>query len=288
GLYFGTEVRPVMDLDHWELFQWTLREIRAAVPGRDPAPPRFASERSALPRLVAWYRLRYAEVAADTGYTEAADRAFGEASEILLRAGDPSARSAVMWAWAAKLDAHQETGRARKLLEESALENHHNGGSLSEAFSQVILAYRADREGDLAAAERSWLAALNIEEKLIPEGLEVGRVLGNLGYLALWRGDLAAAQERLNRSEAIQRRLSSSTYEYAGIVTNLALLAENLGDWERAERLHRQALALYAELAPESQAYAGSLMNLAMTLTMRGELAAAEDLLRQSVEMFDK
>ncbi|HEX4963496.1 MAG TPA: CHAT domain-containing protein [Thermoanaerobaculia bacterium] len=285
SLYLGLQARPVMDLDHWERYYGLLGKIQD-----EKQPPDFVDAVPASsPRLAAWYRLRYAEAAASAGCMEAADRAFEEAAEILARASDPSAQAELLRTWAGQLVEHEETARALGLDGEAlALERQREGGSLAGAFTHVSLAYFSDREGDLARAEREWLAALALEEKLVPEGLEVAVALNMLGYLTLWRGDAATAQERLKRSEAIQLPIATNTYLYASTLTKLALVAQNLGDLERAEALQRQALALNEKLVPGSLDHGGALMNLATTLLMRGELASAEDVLRQSMELFDK
>ena len=288
GLVLGLQVRPVMDSDPWERYERALREVGEAVPGKDP-PPTIPTGPTGSPRLAAWYRLRYAEIAGSAGFSEAADRAFGEACEILLRASDPSAQAAVLRRWGEQLTARQETDRARELFKEAlALERQREGAGLSVAYTLGHLAYLSDVEEDLPASEQAWLERLAILEKLAPESMEVARTLDFLGYLALWRGDTAAAQERLSRAEAIQRPVAADTPYYAGTLNKLALLAQELGDLERTETLQRQVLALNAQLSPGSQDHAGSLMNLAITLMLRGELAAAEDILRQSLELFDK
>jgi CHAT domain-containing protein/Flp pilus assembly protein TadD len=291
GLVLGLEARPAMDLDQWAHYQRALCEIGTAgfVEEPPPARPAGGSTPAAGPRLAAWYRLRWAATAASAGHTDAADREFREASEILLRAPDPSARAAVLWAWAGQLINRRDHARARELLEEALeLVRRRDGFEYSVAFTLGYLAYVADVEGDLAASERIWLERLAVLEKLAPESMEAARTLDFLGYLALWRGDTAAAQERLVRSEAIQRPIASGTLHYAATLNKLALLAENLGDLERAEALQRQVLTLNEQLVPGSQDHGGSLMNLAMTLILRGEFALAEDLLRQSVELMGK
>jgi CHAT domain-containing protein/Flp pilus assembly protein TadD len=291
SLFLGLEARPIMDLDHWERYHQALRDLGASVPEREPLLASLAAEAvpAGSPRLAAWYRVRYATAAAAAGYSEAADRLFAEASELLLRASDPSARAEVLLGWAEQLSARRDFNRARGLWEPAlSLERQRDGAALSVAFTLGLLAFHLDAEGDLAASERTWLQRLEILEPLVPEGLEIAKTLDNLGYLALWRGDTTTAQERLNRAEAIERPIATDTILYAGTLTKLALLADRLGDLERAAALHRHALALNAQLSPGSRDHGGSLMNLAIILILRGELATAEDLLRQSVEMFDK
>jgi tetratricopeptide (TPR) repeat protein len=288
SLEHGFQVRPMMDLVPRE---HARHKVCAAVAAQEPPSPNLICESvpTGTPRRAACHRLHSAGIAVSVGDPKAADQAFEEAYEILLRASDPSARAHVLRAWAGYLIARRETARARELLGEAlALERQRDGAGLSVAYTIGFLAYLADVEGDLASAERAWLERLTLLGKLVPEGLEVARALDWLGYLALWRGDTATAQERLSRSEAIQRLISINSLLYAATLTKLALVAQNLGDLERAEALQRQVLALNEQLVPGSQDHGGSLMNLAMTLSMRGELALAEDLLRRSVGLIDK
>lgn len=284
----GLQVRPVMDLDQWERYNRILREVGASAPGEDPPPPSSAVEAvpADLPRLTGWYRLRYAEVAGSAGHTEAADRAFREASEVLLQARDSSARATVLRAWADQLRERRENARAREMYGAAlALERDREGAELSVAYTLGRLARLSELEGDLAATERTWLEVLALQERVVPESLEVARTLKILGYVS---GSSATALERLNRSEAIQRSIATTTLDYAATLNNLALVAQDLGDLERAEALQRQVLALNEQLAPGTRDHGGSLMNLAITLIMRGELASAEDFLRQSVVLIDK
>ena len=269
GLIHGLFTRPVRDL---------------------PDSPGLAckADPASSPRRAAWYCLRYAWLAVSAGDLETSDRASRVASEILLRASDPSARAEVLRDWAGQLGALRKTDRARELLEEAlALERQREGAGLAVSYTLGYLAYHSVVQGDFQAAERFWLQSLEILEKLVPEGREVVLALDYLGYLVLWRGDSDKAQEYLNRAEAIQRSISTNSLRYAAILTKLALVAQYFGDLERAEALQRQALALNEQLVPGSQDHGGSLMNLAMTLFLRGELAPAEDLLRQSAELID-
>lgn len=289
---FTVHYRPVVGWDRWEPYDKALRELRASAAGQNsplpnPGEALPANSPPNSPRLAAWYLWNYANVVS-AGYPEAADRAFGEASEILLRASDPSARAAVLRGWAGNLAGRRETARARELYGVALALERQRGAGLSAALTLDFLARLSDGEGDLLAAERTWLEVLALQEKLAPESLEVARTLDALGYLALWRGDTATAQERLNRAEAIHRPIATTTPLYAATLNNLALVALKLGDLERAEALQRQVLALQQKWEPGSINHGGSLMNLATTLMMRGELASAEDLLRQSVELMDK
>lgn len=268
----------------------TYRSIGSLVLGLQVRPPGPDGEAGSTdsPRQAAWDHLRQAEAAVSADDAQAADRAFGEASEILLRASDVPARAMVLRRWAEQLVARRETARARELLGEAlALEQQREGAGLSVAYTLGILAHLCDVEGDLPAAERAWLERLELLEKLAPGSLEIARTLNLLSYLALWRGDTITTEERLNRSAAIQRS-TGTTPLYAETLNNMALLAETLGDLERAEVLQRQVVALQEQLAPGSQEHGGVLMNLAVTLIQRGELASAEDLLRQSAELIDK
>jgi hypothetical protein len=154
-----------------QALSWTYRSTGSLVFGLQVRPVSSAGEAvpTEPPRRAAWFRLRSAEVAAAAGDTAAADRFFGEASEILLRASDPPARAAVLRAWG-QFAAGRDTARARELYEGAlALERQRDGAGLSAAYILGILADYADREGDLAAAERAWLERLGLLEKLAPD-----------------------------------------------------------------------------------------------------------------------
>jgi len=266
---------------------WRIRSTGSLIFGLELRPVRPDTAKIS-PRLAATYRLRYAFVASYAGQTEAADRAFEEAAEILRHASDPSGHALALIVWAHQLSALGELARSRERFEQAlALEHRRDGADLAVAYPLFFLGDLADRQGDLPAAERAWLERLALLEKVVPESLEVALILDNLGYLSLWRGDTATAEERLNRAEAIERPFSDSLL-YAHTLNKLALLAQDLGDLERAEALQQRVLALDQRWEPGSVDYGGALMNLATTLILRGELASAEDLLRQSVELFDQ
>jgi CHAT domain-containing protein/tetratricopeptide (TPR) repeat protein len=291
-LFIETVPRGEVDLEGFRQSQrctWKFRSTGGFSFGLGFRPVESPTAANESPRLTAWYRLRAAEVALAAGSAEAADKAFGEAPEILRRASDPSAQAAALMIWAYQLRERGEINRARKQLEQALeLERQRSGAELAVAYSQGMLADLSDRAGDLAAAEREWLEVLALQEKVVPESLELARTLTALGYLEFRRSDLTTARERLNRSAAIQRPLAPTTLEYAGTLHKLGVVAQDLGDLARAEALQRQTLVLYEQVAPGTPVHGGALMNLAITLIMRGELATAEDLLRQSVALIDK
>lgn len=150
----------------------------------------------------------------------------------------------------------------------------------------MMLAWAAERQGDLVEAEKRFHRALEMARSVAPRSALVAETLGGLGNIADNRGDIAAA-------EAFQQE-ALPLYEQGGFgsaaaatLRSLGALARNRGDLDGAMDLYRRALALAEAEDPNgasaANALSGTLTSLGLVALARGELTEAESLHRRSL-----
>ena len=131
--------------------------------------------------------------------------------------------------------------------------------------------------GNLRAAQDYFIRALNIQERLAPDSLDVAGSLNNLGAVARDRGDLNAAHDYHTRALTIRERLAPDSLALADSLNNLGIIAYERGDLTATHNYFTRALKIYERLAPDSLVVAGSLNNLGAVAYERGDLSAAHD-----------
>jgi CHAT domain-containing protein/Tfp pilus assembly protein PilF len=154
------------------------------------------------------------------------------------------------------------------------------------AFHRIGGAYYSNSLLD--EAQRFWMAALTIREKLIPDSLEVAKSLNNLGNVAYDRGELKLAENYYRRSLAIKTKLASDSLDVAASLNNLGNVAEDRGDLETAEDFYRRSLAIKEKKVPNTLDVAASLNNLGIMAHDHGDLEAAEDYHRRALAIREK
>jgi len=142
------------------------------------------------------------------------------------------------------------------------------------------------RRGRLQEVEPLLREALAIyEAQPGPDGLEVGRILGDFGSFHLTLRDHDAAEPYLRRSLAIlERGLGPDHAEVAGVVSNLGAAAHMRGDYAEAEPLYTRAYRITERsLGPDHFRMTLLLHNLGETDWAQGRLPEAEERLNRAL-----
>lgn len=161
------------------------------------------------------------------------------------------------------------------------------------AWTLRELALMAFHRGDLDAAQKGLLEAMEIQKRLTPESLPESsplmRFLLDLGRIDVVRGDLTTAEERFRRALALAERLNFTGPRMAIVVLgDLATLEMSRGDLAMAEERFRLALEINEEIEPESVSSTSALDYLGRLAEQRGDLAAAEEYHRRALHIWEK
>ena len=139
-----------------------------------------------------------------------------------------------------------------------------SGASLSIGASLALnaLGNLHAAQYELAEANRLFLEATRIRQRLAPGSWLHANALNSLGTLAGRRNDLAAAEGYLLEALAIAERGQGDA---APLVANLGIVTRLRGDFERSEMYTRRAIALY-RAAGNVREVASKLMTLGNVL----------------------
>lgn len=142
---------------------------------------------------------------------------------------------------------------------------------LGSSMALGALAALRGAQYELAEANRLYVDALKIRERLVPGSWLHANSLNNLGTLAGRRNDLAAAERYLLEALAVAE---SGQGDPAPLVANLGIVARLRGDFERAEMYTRRAIDLF-RAAGNPREVASKLMSLGNVLGDAGRFEAA-------------
>lgn len=282
---WGITARPVLTGELLTLYEEGREKVRAGDRRGGAARWRIAAVRTRAagdPVCAAWFLWKAAQALADAHLATEAESAFAAATGLLDRAGEAAAAAHVLRNWATQLELRSDWRRSAELFARAlALD----GGAerLAAARSLQGLGRVFWRQGDLAAAERSYRRALALRERLAPVSLDVATTHSGLGAVAMSRGDLAAQEEHHLRALAIQEQLAPGGAPVSQSLINLSILEKMRGDLPKAEDYIRRALKIQEGLKPEGIDLARCLNNLGLILQARGDLVAAEEFLRRSL-----
>jgi len=159
--------------------------------------------------------------------------------------------------------------------------------SWESLMSAGLAAYQ---QGDYAAAEDHWTAALKIAEGFGAGDPRVATSLNNLGALYQDQGRYAEAEPLHQRSLAIWEKVLGAEHpQVATTLNHLALLNQAQGSYAEAEPLYRRSLAILEKaLGPEQPDVAASLNNLALLYHDQGRYGEAEPLYQRSLAIREK
>ena len=141
-----------------------------------------------------------------------------------------------------------------------------------------------ERLGGLGASSR-FRRALEIQERLAPEGLELARSLNNLGYVAYHYESLELASEYFQRALEIQEQLAPFSLEMATSLTNLGVMAWRGKDLELASDYFQRALEIREQLVPHSADLARSLRNLGNVAWLKDSFFLAKECFQRDLEI---
>jgi len=153
------------------------------------------------------------------------------------------------------------------------------------------LAALADSEimyGDLEAAKKHELQALEIAERHTPGGRELIAPLTGLGFVSLYSGDLDAAEEYFARTVELKKKHGEDPVDLACSLLNMGLVPLERQDFAAARRCFKKVIELLEEHAPEHPNKAKALSNLAEMAFRQGDDRAAVEYARQALPMFEK
>lgn len=250
-----------------------------AIDGNDPAGEALA--RSARAQALGLLGKKPEQVAEYLSAAAAWDRAADGPGEVemlglagvrLLEAGDDAGRDHLRQA----LDLGRQEAR-RPLAAARAL----------RIVSELLL--RLAKRNVLHDADEFSQAALDIEERLVPDSLIVADSL----YFRAWvSSDLElpdASLEYLQRALAIQDRLAPDSPERGKTLRGLASLALDRGDLTDARKYCLLALQLHEKAGPQwDYQRAATLQNLSRVAIRLRDLAAADEYSRQAVAITER
>ena len=237
--------------------------------------------------LAPWFLYHAAELLADARQWKEADTAYENAVEEGEKAGS-AIRLQLLRAWAASFELRANWAGAERCYQAAAEDP--KSGSKSLVFSDTLdgLGRAAFHRGDLAAAERYYSRALEIQMQFAPNSLSLATTLNGLGSTMQYRGDLAKGEEYCSKGLAIREKLAPGSLDVAASLNNLGNLAFSRGDLGKAEDYHTRALAIREKLAPDSVDLASSLSNLGLVAWHRGDLTKAEQYHQRALPILEK
>lgn len=154
-----------------------------------------------------------------------------------------------------------------------------------ERFDETARRWLAD--GELAAAEQAFIAAIREAEHLGPHDPRLAASLGKLGQLYCRRRELAGAEALFGRSLAIyEARREPEPHGLVQSINNLAALYCSRGEFDRAEPLFRRVLAIREKASPQNpRAVAAALEGLAEVCAAQGKHDAVHALRERALEI---
>lgn len=175
-----------------------------------------------------------------------------------------------------------------KNLLQLALKFHNDERSLDAARTLHVLGKVERYRGDLEAAKKALVPAMNIRESLLGPSTPLASSYHELGVLALRLNDIDQARAHLTKSlqmrEKVEDRDSDSSNSFndkAATLHQMANIAIKVKDLDEAERLLREALGCNIK----SSARALTCQTLAKVYQRRGQLAKAETYLQESLQL---
>jgi CHAT domain-containing protein/tetratricopeptide (TPR) repeat protein len=255
------------------------RALKLAIEGKDVVGEALAhkAKADALGLLGAKPDQITACLAAAVAWQRAADgpgeiEMLGEAGVHLLASGDENGRAPLRQA----LSLGRQESR-RPLAVASAL----------RTVSMHLL--RLAKRTVLPEADEFSQAALDIQERLVPDSLIVAESLYFRAWVSSDLGRPEASAEYLHRALAIQQRLAPDSPELGNTYRGLASLALDQGDLAEARKDCLLALQLH-EKAGSNWDYqrAATLQNLSRVAVRLRDLAAADGYSRQAVAITER
>jgi CHAT domain-containing protein/Tfp pilus assembly protein PilF len=146
---------------------------------------------------------------------------------------------------------------------------------------------RIDAE-DMAGAEPLLREAVEIQRKLAPGTIDLGKSLTALGNVIRARFDLKGAEPLLREAVAILEPLAPDTTDFAVALNNLASLRWRQGGVNDAAAMYQRALGILERTEPAGGDAATSLMGIAITHQLPGRLAEAEPYYRRALALEER
>jgi non-specific serine/threonine protein kinase/serine/threonine-protein kinase len=230
-----------------------------------------------------------ANVAAQKGDFDDAERHYGRALALRERAGDAPGTTATLAGLAALRAGQGRFADAESLYRRVLAAEQVDGGEGSPRTLMGLAIVHWSR-GRLADAEPLMRRALAIQERTLgPDHPDVAATLNNLGALAWTQGRYADALPLYERTRAIfERAVGTGHPDFAASLNNLAETHWKLGHAAEAEALFRRALAVKERVTPGHPSVAVSLNGLAGALRDAGRLAEADTLYRRALAIRER
>jgi tetratricopeptide (TPR) repeat protein len=160
------------------------------------------------------------------------------------------------------------------------------GEDFKSRWSKLIRAgERAASQGDAAAAESKWLAALQEAQTSLPDGPEHGASLLKLGSLYMRQKRLAEAEPFLAKILAMaEAHLPADHIELATYLNHLALCLCYMGRLAEAESLAWRALSIHTRPGKLINPHMGQVLGtLGDIFDAQGRVGDAEDYYRRAL-----
>ncbi len=158
-------------------------------------------------------------------------------------------------------------------------------GSADEAAVKCTLGLVYRTRGELDAAEKMHIGALNIEKQGKREK-GMAREYGNLGLIYRRRGELDKAEEMHKKSLEMAEKMGLQEVmetQYG----NLGLIYRVRGELDKAEEMHKKSLEIDERIG-RLKGMATQYGNLGLVYQTRGELDKAEEMHKKSLEISEK
>ncbi len=151
--------------------------------------------------------------------------------------------------------------------------------SLPASLAMIDVARLKDATGDSAAAERDYLAALAIQQKLAPGSLEVAKTEGRIAWFYLGHARNEDALRHAQAAVALLDTLEVGGTPLIAVLDTLATAEARLGRFDLAEADFSRALAVFDESDAETRASTLELLDhFAAFEQSRGRTASAQAL----------
>ena len=190
------------------------------------------------------------------------------------------------WQYAGQLAKAEEAYRSA--LEAGQAGDTARGESLQVAATLARLGNVVRLQGRLDEAAQIQDRALEIRQRLAPDGLEVADSLNQLASVAWDREDLEAMSEFIRRALAIQERGPGDTLVMAETLNAQSFLVAERGRYVEGAAALRRALAILEQRAPDSIPMATSLARLALVEKMLGDVDSTVELLHRALAIRER
>src|SRR6202020_2386856 len=193
--------------------------------------------------LHSWLLQRAAKLLDSAGQWQQADGLYRRSAEIASNCAPPLLVE-ILKTLGSTYDERNDFIKAEEYYQQS-LSILRKSGAENFSVAKLLMKIGEDqalRLVDLRLAKSYYLQCLDIQQKLVPDGLDSLETLAGLAMVANESGDLSGATEYLRQAQALKDLYGLDGHWSLALLKIQASLAYNAGDFSTSERYYRQIL----------------------------------------------